>query len=182
MWLSVLVPDKGLTCIELLNCDPDVLHVKDVLGLLLQKDLADCDLFLGGEKLEDSAMLSDFDMTSSCDYVTLLDRRHASASDSASRKHASQTNPCEQSASCSSRKDIVRSTLPPCNAHVDDPIDQCSPSILELDPIESTPRQQPATRLRISAARRRVRRKATMEGQDVYNEKLGFPKWEGQRD
>jgi hypothetical protein len=181
MWLSVLVPEKGLTCIELANDDATISHVKNCLGSILHRDTADYDLFMGAQLLEDSAMLSDFDLTDSCDYVTLVDRASALASRCASRRHTSQFDLCEPSALRPPQTDIVTSTLSRHSALADDPIEPPSPSMSELDPVEFTPREHSTISTRKPIARQRVKRKAAIEGKEVGNERFGFPKWECQR-
>ena len=181
MWLSVLVPEKGLTRIELANDDPTVSHVKTYLGSILHRDTAMYDLFLDGLLLEDSAMLSDFDLTDSSSYVTLVDRTSALAFPCASRKYTSQCDPCEQSVLYSSQTDVVTSTPPRRSASPADPIEQFSPSMSELDPIESTPREHSKKSTPKPSARQRVKRKAAMESKEAGNERFGFPKWQCQR-
>ena len=178
MWLSVFVPGTGLTCIELADDDPTISHVKNCLSSTLHRETADYDLFLGAQLLEDSAMLADFNLTDSCDYVTLLERASALASPCASRRHTSQFELCEQAALSTSRRNIVTSTGPRHSDPAADPIEPPSPSMSEVDPIESTPRELSTTRPRKRIVRQRAKRKAAIEGKEDSKERFGFPKWD----
>ena len=172
------MPSNGLTCIELADDDPTIAHVKRCLNSTLLGVVTDYDLFLGEQLLEDSASLADFNLTESCDYVTLRQRGSVCTLLDVSRQHASQSEPCEQ-ANLRTLQRFVNTSMDLRHSEpAVDAIEPSSPSMSQVDPIESTPREPGTGRPRKFFASRHSAKRQKMERRaEDHKERFGFPTW-----
>ena len=149
MLLSVVTLEHGPVCVDVSDEDPSVYAVRQVLQRVLQVDIANYDLMLGTYCLTDSMCLADFGLTDgNCD-LSLLPRA---------------TNSTEV---------VEDGTV----ASSDDAIEECSPDIIETDPIEWTQTANDCKRVRKRASQKIYKRHKVAPSRSTDRSLPFLPQW-----
>ena len=149
MWLSVSVPKYGVLCIDISNPDPSVHDVEESLGQILDLDFSQYDFMLGSYRLTDSMLLADFGLTDGNGELTLM---HCTSTEGEASKIT---------------QDMLQS----------DPIEDCSPNMSEIDPIDFTPPKYEGKTGKCKKKRKSHKRYRSTPDTCQTSERFAYPKW-----